>query len=174
MGATLTDAVLQAGVNYHNVVYPRVMRIITEYPEGKTTSQFKNLITINNAHNILNWDGKKKIDTLNALIDLLINENIETEVDLREWIKDQHHEQQLFAIKGISNKTVDYIKKLVGLDAIAIDTHLFQFLQNAGIPTDGYEEAHEIFEKAASLLGVKKSALDYCIWKSMSEKRERK
>ena len=28
MGATLTDAVLQAGMNYKNVVYPRVYNIL--------------------------------------------------------------------------------------------------------------------------------------------------
>ena len=40
MGATLTDTVLQAGLNYRSVVLPRVSRILDLYPNAKTTTSF--------------------------------------------------------------------------------------------------------------------------------------
>lgn len=44
MGATLTDAVLQAGVNYAHVVQPRVERVRSRYPEATTASAFLALL----------------------------------------------------------------------------------------------------------------------------------
>jgi hypothetical protein len=40
MGATLTDAILQQGIDYTTVVEPRVNNILTTYPEAKATTQF--------------------------------------------------------------------------------------------------------------------------------------
>ena len=39
MGATITDAVLQAGLRYETVVWPRVQHVMT-IPEAATTSGF--------------------------------------------------------------------------------------------------------------------------------------
>lgn len=40
MGATITDAVLQAGLRYETVVWPRVQRIMELFPEAATASGF--------------------------------------------------------------------------------------------------------------------------------------
>ena len=40
MGALLTDAVLQAGINFNTVVRPKVKRLLDTYPESDTTSRF--------------------------------------------------------------------------------------------------------------------------------------
>ena len=43
MGATITDAMLQAGVKWKTVVKPRRDNII-KYPEARTTTGFHNLL----------------------------------------------------------------------------------------------------------------------------------
>ena len=40
MAATLTDSVLQAGMNYKSVVYPRVYNILSKYSDYRTTCDF--------------------------------------------------------------------------------------------------------------------------------------
>lgn len=40
MGATIIDGILQAGLNYKNVVKPRVDKFKNEYRNVKTTSEF--------------------------------------------------------------------------------------------------------------------------------------
>ena len=41
MAATLTDSVLQAGMNYKSVVYPRVYNILSKYSDYRTTCDRK-------------------------------------------------------------------------------------------------------------------------------------
>jgi hypothetical protein len=45
MGAIITDAILQASLNYDYVVKPRVRNVMEEYPQGNTTTGFLNLLT---------------------------------------------------------------------------------------------------------------------------------
>ena len=44
MGATIIDGVLQSGLNYNNVVKPRVDKFKNENRDVKTTTEFYNLI----------------------------------------------------------------------------------------------------------------------------------
>jgi thermostable 8-oxoguanine DNA glycosylase len=68
-------------------------------------------------------------------------------------------------IKGIKDKTSDNLKILVGAQTVAVDMHLFGFLEEAGVPTRAYAEAHRILRVAAELLGVEASKLDHSIWR---------
>ena len=45
MAATLTDSVLQAGMNYKSVVYPRVYNILSKYSDYRTIIQIQSQIT---------------------------------------------------------------------------------------------------------------------------------
>src|SRR4051812_23630981 len=77
MGATLTDAVLQAGINYAHVVQPRVERVRLCYPEATTTSAFLSLLGRETPHRLLNWKGRRKLDTLLALTTFLVAQQVE-------------------------------------------------------------------------------------------------
>ncbi len=171
MAATLTDSVLQAGMNYKNVVYPRVYNILNRYSSFKTTCDFIILFQTIPIEEIIQWKNKRKQDTICNLAWYLYNCNVNTEVDLAEWIMDERNAESLLEIGGVGRKTVDYMKLLSGQQAIPIDRHMFQFLEIAGVLTSDYKEASIILRKAASVLEIGESVLDKTIWKYMSGKK---
>lgn len=171
MGATLTDAVLQAGVTYATVVRPRVHALRASHPEACTTSAFLALLEGENGPEThLRWRGGRKIATLLELTRLLVAEGVETEDQFRAWVAVPGNLDRLRRIKGIKDKTANYIEILLGKQSVAVDRHLFRFLAEAGLPTSNYDEAHVLIRDAAVLLGVDVSLLDHSIWRYMSER----
>ena len=71
MGATITDAVLQAGVRYETVVKPRVNNLKQNYPEAKTTTGFLNLIRKIDLSELLDWNGIEKPKRILGVIQFL-------------------------------------------------------------------------------------------------------
>lgn len=173
MGATLTDAVLQAGVRYETVVRPRVHRLLKEYPEAGTSSAFLRLLEDRGPQAVLRWSGGRKAETILTLTRLLVAERVETEDDFRVWIGLPGNLARLRTIKGIKDKTANYIEILLGGQSVAVDRHLFRFLEEAGLPMSSYEEAHHLIRDAAVQLGVSVSLLDHSIWRHMSERAPR-
>lgn len=171
MAATLTDAILQAGMNYKSVVYPRVYNILNKYSDYSTTCDFIILFQTISIEEIIQWKNKRKQDTICKLAWYLYNCNVNTEDDLAKWILDDRNSESLLEIKGIGRKTIDYLKLLSGQQAIPIDRHMFQFLEIAGVLTDDYQEASTILRKTAFVLEVGESVLDKTIWDYMSRKR---
>lgn len=172
MAATLTDSILQAGMNYKRVVYPRVYNILNKYADYKTTCDFIILFQTISIEEIIQWKNKRKQDTICELAWFLYNQNINTEDDLAKWILNDRNADKLLEINGVGRKTVDYLKLLSGQQAIPIDRHMFQFLELAGILTSDYKEASTILRKTASILQIGESVLDKVIWDYMSEKSD--
>jgi len=169
MGAIITEAILQAGINYRNVVLPRVERLRREYPQARTTSAFADLLCTIGAAELLQFSGEK-LDRVEALTRFFLDERVETEADLKAWLSDEANLARLREIPGVGPKTVDYLQILAGLDTSAIDRHLAFFLEQAGVPASTYEERKAVIEAAAGLLGVDRAVLDYSIWKYMSDR----
>lgn len=59
MAATLTDSVLQAGMNYKSVVYPRVYNILSKYSDYRTTCDFIILFQTIPIEEIIQWKIKE-------------------------------------------------------------------------------------------------------------------
>lgn len=168
MGATITDAVLQAGLNYKNVVYPRVAKLLTKFGEYRTTCDFIILFKTIPLNELIDWNNEQK---LNRIIDLswfLFNKKIENENQLSVWLDDKENVLILSEIKGIGPKTIDYLRMLSGKQAIPIDRHLFKFLELAGVFVKTYEEANAIYCKAAERLNIQQYELDKKIWLYMT------
>lgn len=170
MAATLTDSVLQAGMNYKTVVYPRIYNILSKFSDYKTTCDFIILFQTIPIEEIIQWKNKRKQETICDLTWYLYNCNINTEDDLAEWILDERNAESLLDINGIGRKTIDYMKLLSGQQAIPIDRHMFQFLEIAGVLTTDYIEASRILRKVASVLKIGENVLDKTIWNYMSQK----
>jgi len=79
MGATIIDAVLQAGVNYNSVVRPRVKCVREAYPNCTTTSEFIRLIKREGCYKVFKWKGVKKLETVLTVAKFFKARNIETE-----------------------------------------------------------------------------------------------
>lgn len=168
MGATITDAVLQAGVNYQFVVYPRIHKLLSEFPDYRTTCDFLILIQTIPLSTLIRWSNLRKLQLIQSISWMLFTEGVECEADLADWLSESNHTHQLTGLQGVGPKTVDYLKMLSGCQAIAIDRHLFHFLRLANISTDSYQEASNIYCKASELLSVSPYQLDRQIWSYMS------
>lgn len=168
MGATIVDSILQAGLNYKTVVYPRVKKLILSYPDYKTTCDFLILIQTIPLTNLINWTNEVKINRIKELSWFLYNNSIETEANLAIWLEDYKNKQRLKQINGIGNKTIDYLTMLSGKPAIAIDRHLFKYLEYAGVVVKSYEEANKIYSYVAKQLDMTFYELDKKIWTYMS------
>ena len=170
MGATISDAILQAGVKYEFVVRPRIARLRANYPEATTTSAFLDLLESVGPKPMLEWSDDEKPRRIVGLARFLQARRLETESDLRAWLAIESNRQSLLDLRGIGPKTADYMKILVGSQTTAVDRHVFGILGEAGIPTTNYDVARSIVNDAADLLGIGRAFFDHSIWRYMSRR----
>jgi hypothetical protein len=181
MGATITDAVLQAGLRYETVVWPRLQHVMT-IPEAATTSGFLAVLRERGGEEVVHWTHPVKLGRMEAVAELFIAEGVENEADLHVWLCGDPaagdgadaacsaNIAKLAAVHGIGPKTIDYFKILCGeQDTAAIDMHLTRFLEQAGVRVTSYEQAREVIAAAAAELGVSAARLDHSIWTYMSK-----
>ena len=173
MGATITDAMLQAGTTWETVVSPRIQELRHNYPEAKTTTGFLKLLERIGPRELLKWNDPEKPNRVLGVARFFAKEGIETEADLKTWLENEANIVRLKELRGIGNKTADYFKILCGIPTSAVDRHLIKFLNTAGIEIDrvSYSEVREIINKSAEQMGINKSVLDHSIWKYMSSGR---
>ena len=117
---------------------------------------------------LIDWSLDRKINTLVDTTQFFVAENIETVDDLRAWLLNPDDIQRLKEIHGIGPKTADYFKILTGIPTSAIDRHLYNFLAQAGVEVNGYDEAQRVIRQTAELLNINERTLDYSIWSYMS------
>ncbi len=173
MGAVLTDAILQAGLNYETVVLPRVQKV-KSMPEAKTTSGFLAVLEQIGADRLLNWSNTEKPARLLSIARFFQAETVETTNDLRSWLQTEENIPRLKQQRGVGDKTTDYFKILVGLSTSAIDRHIFKFLEEAGISVQDYQAAQRLVHEAADIIGIDYSVLDHNLWQYMSKRDKQK
>jgi hypothetical protein len=169
MGATITDSILQAGVNYRTVVEPRVRQVLHKYPEAKTSTAFLSVIEYYGAGGVLSWRHPEKPRRVHVLTSYFVSMNVQTEACLRELLLDTGRCEELLKIKGIGPKTVDYLKRFAGISAVAVDRHLRRFIYSAGVRRAAYDEVRLVVAYAADLLRVPRCSLDHAIWTYLSK-----
>jgi len=169
MGATIIDSILQAGLNYRHVVYPRGIKSLNKYPDYTTTCDFIILMQVTPLTKLIKWQKGRKLERIQDLSWFLFNNGIENEKQLATWLDTNENIERLSQINGIGPKTIDYLKILSGAQAIAIDRHLFGFLELAGIFDRSYSEASLIYSKASELLNTSEYEMDRQIWLYMTK-----
>lgn len=170
VGALFTDTILQAGVNYRNVVWPRVAHVLDTFPYATTVSIFAEVLEDYGAANVLHWSNAEKIQRMNELVLFCLDHQIETSRQLTEFLRYEYNVNMLKGIRGIGNKTCDYLKRLLGFDTVAVDRHIRSFMESADIFCDDYYDIKEIVEYAADFMEKTRRELDYSIWSYMSRK----
>jgi len=146
----------------------RIDRIRKEFASDSTLKDLKKLLKAITVQTFLDWKGTRKSQTFLDLIALLDREGINTEDDLRKWLQHGESAAKLRKVAFIGPKTADYLKILVGEDSAAIDRHVLGFLERAGLGKLNYERAQEIVHQTAEDMGLKRSQLDFGIWRHMS------
>lgn len=172
MGATVTDATLQSGLNYKSVVEPRVRALRATFPEARTTSAFIDLANTVALSALLDWAHEEKLRRVRDALTFFQHEGIESEADLAAWIDLPGSRARMLKLRGIGPKTFDYYRILSGLKTFAIDRHLFAFLGLAGFSIHDYTTAQSLLTQTAAHMARDAAELDYSIWKFMSERLE--
>jgi endonuclease III len=170
MGALLAEAVLQAGLNFRTVVWPRLAALLAEHPGAATTDAFLALLRSQGAAAVLRMNGTRKPATLLSLTALLAAEGVQSRAQLAAWLGQPGSEARLVAIKGIGPKSVDYMRQLCGIDAAPVDRHLRGFLRLAGVTAGDYADTRSVVVETARLKGVSVTVLDNSIWRYMAER----
>lgn len=173
MGATITDAILQAGMNYENVVIPRTTKLKKLYPEAKTTTGFLRVLERIDPSELLEFKkGSKKLTWIVEATKFFVERCVETEEDLSTWLKDENNIKALRKLNGVGPKTSDYFKILVGMNSGAVDVHVTDFLSWAKIYETDYQVKKAILEQAADILKYSRNSLDHSIWWYVVEKKK--
>jgi hypothetical protein len=172
MGATIVDAILQAGTSYDTVARPRIRRILEVYPIAVTTSAFLGLLHDVGPKTVLSWRDDEKPNRVVALAVFLRDRNVETEYALSAWLADEAHRPDLLSVRGVGPKTVDYLKILVGGQTAAVDRYVYSLFEGAGIPVSGYDEARDTLNATADNMGFAWVTLDHSVWRFMSAKNK--
>ena len=170
IGALYTNIVLQAGLNYKTVVFPRVHRVLSLYPEAETVRGFMGVIKNNGLENVIKWRHEDKLRRLHHVLEFSVSHSIDSCLDLTEFLKNESNHERFLEIKGFGNKTLDYTLKLLNFDTIAVDRHIYSFVEQAGLPMVDYKSTKKIVEFAADLLKVSRASIDDSIWAYMSSK----
>lgn len=168
IAAVLFDAVFQAGLNYRHVVLPRVRAIEERFPNLTRLSGFAQIIDSPEFSAALSWRHEEKPKRLRCLVCFLRTRGIETVSDLREWLGNRVNRAALLKLRGIGDKTVDYLARLTGIATVAVDRHVRRLLQLVGIVSRSYSEAKRIIEFAADLLRIDRGTFDKLIWEELS------
>lgn len=173
IGALFTDVILQAGMNYRHIVWPRVSHVLDNFPEAKTVSGFAEILDNYGTANVLHWGNAEKVQRMNELVEFCLYQQIETSRQLSDFLSIDENVSNLKDIRGIGKKTCDYLKRLLGFDTVAVDRHIRSFIKRADVYLDDYNEIKDVVEFAADFMDKSRRELDYSIWSYMS-KKERK
>jgi len=165
LGAVLADSVLQAGLNYANVVRPRVLAILRTYPTLDTISALLGLIQERRTGAFLNWRHHEKVNRFEMLVAFLRNSGIEDVQDLRVSLASEQFCDAIQTVNGVGPKTVDYMACLVGIDSIAVDRHVRTFAKKVGVENDDYYFLRKSFCCAADLLELPRREFDAWLWR---------
>ncbi len=168
MGAVLADAVLQAGLNYAKVVRPRVVSILKTFPDAANVNVLTEVIEAEGTARFLQWEHNEKIFRFDSLLAFVRSAGIEHTFDLAKALRDDGFRLDIRQVRGVGPKTVDYIACLVGLDYIAVDRHIRNFAQRAGLENRNYDYLRDVFTFAADLLCLSRREFDAIIWKHQS------
>ena len=167
IGALLTDAGLQAGIDYNAVVTPRVARMLARWPDAATVSAFLEHSSKSDLKEVIDWQHGEKPRRIRRIAELLAKERIETVEDLGGWIQEPGSRAKLISLRGIGEKTADYIANLAGQPVLAVDVRLRGFVADSGVNVESYSDIHRLLACVAQRLGVNLGALDRAIWQAV-------
>lgn len=168
MGALFTDIIIQSGVNYRNVVIPRVNHVLNNYPHATSVNKFAMIIDENDISKVMKWNHPVKLKRMSDLILFCQNRRINNSEDLKEFLRSSDNRKDLLLINGIGKKTLDYLLKLLNIESVAVDRHIFSFVEKAGIESKNYDDVKLIVEYAADLMNISRRTIDNSIWSYMS------
>jgi len=168
IGALFTDVILQSGLNYNTIVAPRVNHVLGSYPNAFSVEKFSTVIESNGIENVLKWKHVVKIKRMQLLLEFCKKNNLNMSYEVKNFLLVKNNQKEFLKINGIGNKTLDYLLKLLNTETVAVDRHIFSFVEKAGIESKDYTFVKMIVEYAADIMDISRRTIDYSIWSYMS------
>ena len=168
IGALFTDIILQAGLNYNHVVKPRVNSVLNNYPEAQSVESFFCVVDNVGIEKVLQWEDPIKLHRLFNLFDFCFGNDLNLHTDIKRFLSFGENQKKFLNINGIGNKSLDYLLKLLNVDTIAVDRHIYSFVKMAGIESRDYDYVKAVVEFAADIMNVSRRSIDHSIWQYMS------
>jgi len=169
IAALFTDIILQSGMNYNFIVAPRINYILKTYPNVLSIKQFTSIIATDGIENIMKWNHPVKLQRMLDLLLFCRQRGVNTSNEIRIFLSSSKNQEDFLTVKGIGNKTLDYLLKLLNTETVAVDRHIFSYVEKAGIESKDYKFVKLIVEYAADIIGVSRRTMDYSIWYYMSD-----
>lgn len=174
IGALFTDIILQSGLNYNTIVAPRVNHVLLTYPQAFSVENFSLVIESNGMENVLKWKHSIKLNRMNLLLEFCKKNNINTSYEIKNFLLIKDNQRNFLKINGIGDKTLDYLLKLLNIETVAVDRHIFSFVEKAGIDSKDYTFVKRVVEYAADIMDIPRRTIDYSIWSYMSNLSQNK
>ncbi len=132
--------------------------------------EFCSIIESDGVKNVLKWKHPTKLKRMHDLLMFCMEHRINYSKDLQAYLKKTQNQNSFLQINGVGNKTLDYLLKLLGMETVAVDRHIFSYVEKSGIECKDYHTVKMIVEYAADILDIPRRTIDYSIWTYMSEK----
>jgi hypothetical protein len=162
IGALLADVVLQPGLNYEHVVWPRIRRILVRFATYDSSSEFLALLLTLGPSEVVNWRGAVKPARLLAWTSHLVEQEVDNVPQLAEYLAQPPASLQ--GLPGMGPKSLAYLRLLSGLSDFPIDRRFIRVFAVLGCGLSGVEEMQAALHRAARLLDVEPRALERTIW----------
>ncbi|WP_339151990.1 hypothetical protein WID27_08595 [Streptomyces sp. F41] len=159
MGAVICDVSFQPRCKYEETLRPRLLHLQSSWPDARTVRGFQRRLVTEDLAVAMKFSHVQKVATAHAITDLLAAHEVDTRDDLYMWFDHQANRAALRTVKGVGEKSIDYIGNLVGRSHVAVDLHLRAFAVDAGVPDLPYDQLRAAYEEAAALLGHDNSTL---------------
>ncbi|MFF9217423.1 HhH-GDP family DNA glycosylase [Streptomyces viridosporus] len=169
MGAVICDASFHARRKYKSTIRPRLVQLQSAWPDAATVRGFQAHLATESLAVAMNFKSPSRVATAHGITDLLAARGVDTRDDLHAWLEHRDNRIALRAVKGVGEKTVDYIGNLVGRSQVAVDVHLRAFAADAGVVGLHYEELQAVYEEAAAVLGHEAGGLEHAVWRFKSK-----
>lgn len=166
MAALLADVSLQAGIDYHRVVRPRVQAILAKYRICDRTQDVVSLLQKVSAAELLQWRNPEKLTRFTGILRVLVESGVGDVRDLALWLGTPNARRRLLEISGVGDKTFDYLRLLCGIVSFPIDRHFARFLRLAGVDVrhSGYERAQQLLLDSCVEIGIEPHVAERSLW----------
>jgi hypothetical protein len=169
IGALLADVSLQAATNYSHIVWPRVSRILSCFPDCSDTETVVRHLHSVGTETFLNWRGQQKVRLFEDILSLLVEQSLNSIEDVSRWVATEGARARLLLLSNVGNKTIDYFRMLCGEAVVPLDRHVFRFVEMAGVDLrkHDYDSVQALIVESCGQAGVPPHVAERGIWQLM-------
>jgi endonuclease III-like uncharacterized protein len=107
-----------------------------------------------------------KTERFKSILEFLLRRNIGSIKDLGCWSDGGAAREEFLEIRGVGNKTFDYLRMLCGRATFPLDRYFLRFLSLAGVnvKTCGYNYAQQLLMDSCIAVGLEPRTTERRLW----------